>query len=232
MIAIGNPYGLGGTVTAGIISALHRGITGGGRLRPLYPDRRQHQHGQFGRPDVRHGGQRHRHQFGADLADRRQRRHRPRHSRRSGQAGDRRASPRPAPAARLSRRRPPAARREYRRLARPAQGPGRNRPLGRPRPGRGARRAPAGRRHPARQQPDGEPRPDGQLPHRQHHRRRARSGRDHPRRPPPDARGRGRPAPDRGRTRQAGRRRRRTPRRWPRKPRSPRAPRSACRCRR
>ncbi len=30
VLAIGNPYGLGGTVTAGIISALHRGITGGG----------------------------------------------------------------------------------------------------------------------------------------------------------------------------------------------------------
>ena len=30
MIAIGNPYGLGGTVTAGIVSALHRGITGAG----------------------------------------------------------------------------------------------------------------------------------------------------------------------------------------------------------
>jgi serine protease Do len=29
-MAIGNPYGLGGTVTAGIISALHRGITGVG----------------------------------------------------------------------------------------------------------------------------------------------------------------------------------------------------------
>ncbi|QIK80051.1 PDZ domain-containing protein [Sphingomonas piscis] len=30
VLAIGNPYGLGGTVTAGIISALHRNITGGG----------------------------------------------------------------------------------------------------------------------------------------------------------------------------------------------------------
>jgi serine protease Do len=30
VLAIGNPYGLGGTVTAGIISALHRGITGNG----------------------------------------------------------------------------------------------------------------------------------------------------------------------------------------------------------
>jgi serine protease Do len=30
ILAIGNPYGLGGSVTAGIISALHRGITGAG----------------------------------------------------------------------------------------------------------------------------------------------------------------------------------------------------------
>jgi serine protease Do len=30
VLAIGNPFGLGGTVTAGIVSALHRGIQGGG----------------------------------------------------------------------------------------------------------------------------------------------------------------------------------------------------------
>jgi serine protease Do len=30
VLAVGNPYGLGGSVTAGIISALHRGITGAG----------------------------------------------------------------------------------------------------------------------------------------------------------------------------------------------------------
>ena len=46
VLAIGNPYGLGGSVTAGIISALHRGITGDRRLRPLHPDRCRHQHGQ------------------------------------------------------------------------------------------------------------------------------------------------------------------------------------------
>ena len=83
VVAIGNPFGLGGTVTAGIVSALHRNI-GAGALRPLHPDRRLDQPGQFGRPDVRSQRQCHRHQHRLDLADRRQCRHRLRHSRRAG----------------------------------------------------------------------------------------------------------------------------------------------------
>ena len=47
VVAIGNPYGLGGTVTAGIISALHRGITGAGAYDRYIQTDASHQHGQF-----------------------------------------------------------------------------------------------------------------------------------------------------------------------------------------
>ena len=55
-------------------------------LRPLHPDRRLDQFGQFGRADVRPQRQRHRHRHRPDLADRRQCRHRLRHSGRAGAA--------------------------------------------------------------------------------------------------------------------------------------------------
>ena len=60
VLAVGNPFGLGGTVTAGIISARNRNIDSRS-LRQLLPDRRRHQQGQFGRPPVQHGGRSDRH---------------------------------------------------------------------------------------------------------------------------------------------------------------------------
>ena len=168
VLAIGNPYGLGGTVTAGIISALHRGITGVGAYDRYIQTDAAINMGNSRRPDVRPQRQCHRHQLGADLADRRIGRHRPRHPRRARQAGDRLADEGPAAAARLSRRRPPAARRESRAAPGPAQGQRRDRSLGRGRRAGGARRAPAGRRHRPRQRPAGDARPDRLLPRRQH----------------------------------------------------------------
>ena len=73
VLAIGNPYGLGGTVTAGIISALHRGITGAGAYDRYIQTDASINMGNQRRPDVRPQRQCHRHQLGADLADRRHR---------------------------------------------------------------------------------------------------------------------------------------------------------------
>ena len=51
VIAIGNPFSLGGTVTAGIVSARNRDINSRS-LRQLHPDRRRHQPRQFRRSAV------------------------------------------------------------------------------------------------------------------------------------------------------------------------------------
>ena len=66
VVAIGNPFGLGGTVTAGIVSAVHRVTGQGGAYDRFIQTDAVDQQRQFGRPDVRPERQRHRHQF-ADL---------------------------------------------------------------------------------------------------------------------------------------------------------------------
>ncbi len=138
VIAIGNPFSLGGTVTAGIVSARNRDISSGS-LRQLHPDRRRHQPRQFRRPAVQSRRRRDRRQYADHLADRRLDRHRLCRAlqdgvRRGGAAAAvRRASPRlarrPHPAGHRRDRRKPQhqarARRADRRRRR--QGPGETR---------------------------------------------------------------------------------------------------------
>ena len=84
MLAAGNPFGLGGSVTAGIVSARGRDI-GAGPFDDFLQTRRADQPGQLRRPAVQHGRRGDRHQHGDRLALRRLGRHRLRHPERDGQ---------------------------------------------------------------------------------------------------------------------------------------------------
>ena len=62
VLAIGDPFGVGQTVTSGIVSALARTQVGISELSVLHPDRRRHQSRQFGRRAGGHGWAAGRHQ--------------------------------------------------------------------------------------------------------------------------------------------------------------------------
>ena len=104
VLAIGNPFGVGQTVTSGIVSALARTEIGQLRRAGLHPDRRRHQPRQLRRRAGRHGRPRGRHQHGDLLALRRLARHRLRHPLQPGQADRRQRRDRPQARAAVARR--------------------------------------------------------------------------------------------------------------------------------
>ena len=84
VIAVGNPFGLGGTVTAGIVSARGRDI-GSGPYDDFLQIDAPVNHGNSGGPTFNAAGRSGRRQHGDFLAVGRQRRHRIRHRERRGQ---------------------------------------------------------------------------------------------------------------------------------------------------
>ena len=120
VMAIGNPFGLGGSVTLGIVSARNRDIQAG-PVRRFHPDRCGDQPGQFRRAAVRHGRQGGGHQHGDHRARRLVARHRLCGAGEPGAAGGRAARRIRRDAARLARRRHPGGDRRYRREPRAAE---------------------------------------------------------------------------------------------------------------
>ena len=126
VIAVGNPFGLGGTVTAGIVSARGRDIGAGPYDDFLQIDAPVNR-GNSGGPtfNTRRPGRRRQHRHLLALG--RQRRHRLRHPGRSRQGRRRVAEDQRLGGARLARRPDPAGDRRHRRHARPEGDQGRAR---------------------------------------------------------------------------------------------------------
>ena len=115
VVAVGNPFGLGGTVTAGIVSARGRDI-GAGPYDDFIQIDASVNRGNSGDLQPQRSGCRHQHRH--FLAVGRQRRHRVRHPGLDRQAGRRGSDEERYGPAWLARRRDPAGHRRHRRIAR------------------------------------------------------------------------------------------------------------------